>query len=204
MARKVENIDVISRRNFITQSVRAVVGVGLGATLGEKALVPLSIAVNETTRTITGNSVGNAGYVQLVKENCPNEINTTKCVREYVNSIPVKVSTVIMSPFIEETLFRSLPSLVASILEKRENPIADVISGTGNPLLSRREWLFGSGMAVFFGLSHNQTETGFDTKTIPASQTLMGIIFWYLQRMFGVGSNLAAHIALNYKIITSI
>ncbi len=191
---------LLSRGEFF----RAAIGVGLGAALGEKALVPLSLAVNEATRTITGSTAGNAGYVQLVKENCPNENDEIKCVREYVNSTPVKVSTVVVSPFMEEAMFRALPSMVASILEKSEDPISDIISGTGNPLLSRREWLFGTAVSVIFGISHNQTKTGFDTKTIPASQTLMGIIFWYLQRVFGVGSNLAAHIALNHKAITSI
>ena len=56
--------NLMSRREFF----RAAIGVGLGVTLGEKAPVPLSLAVNEATRTITGNSAGNAGYVQLVKE----------------------------------------------------------------------------------------------------------------------------------------
>ncbi len=71
--------------------------------------------------------------------------------------------------------------------------------GTNKLPLTRREWLTGTVSSLLFGGLHNYTNDGWDTETIPASQTMAGVVYWVLQRSLGFGANYIAHGLNNWE-----
>lgn len=187
----------INRREFL----RFATTITAGAAVGE-FLPPVKEQVDEIVEEATGHPTGNAGFREEIAERCQNSENAQKCRENYEFPPADKVMGIVTGPITEEIYYRALPSAVLSKFEDTDHLFADILSGTGRLTMSRRELLFGAISSLVFGLTHNITNKGFDTKTIPASLTLSGAVYWYLQRKFGVVANTLAHIWNNFKTMT--
>jgi hypothetical protein len=183
----------ISRRRFLQLSA------GFGAraimpfAVGEAALIVLP-KVDKVASEMTHHRSGNAGMI----DNCTNP----ECT-ELNLSNKEKIKAVVVAPLAEEFLFRVIPSYVISLSENSQNTDLEMLIGTGNFSLSRRELFMGIVSSVIFGLSHNLTESHIDTETIPSSQIFMGGVFWYLQRKFGYIANTLTHFWINIRFVTT-
>lgn len=96
----------------------------------------------------------------------------------------------------EELAFRAIPATLVS-LRDGTSPIKDVAVGDGKLAMNRRELIVGGISAIAYGAYHNvsigKDRIDFNTQNIPASPTIQGFGLWYLQRKFGIMSNLAAN-----------
>lgn len=161
--------------------------------------VPLADAVDKTVEQVTGYPAGNVGARQE-KEVCGT--NAQKCGQYYELSTAGKIAALTVITTFEEVLFRFMPSVLLSAVEKRGNPVRDTFIGTGGLGMTRRELIVGAVTTAAFGAAHNITKDGkgFDTSKIPASQTIDGAVYWYLQRKFGIVANTFAHTWHNLKV----
>lgn len=186
-----------SRRDFFQKAGRFSAGVIVGITSAE-ATVPVSCAMGESISRATGYSVDSAGYREHLDTLCAGERDKDECQRGILSSKSYQSESIVTSPSLEELLFRATPSLAVSFDSK--TPIGDLLVGSGDLTMSRRELIVGGISSVFFGLVHNFKKSGIDTKTIPAPQMVVGMFFWYLQRKLGFFSNTLAHMAFNFKV----
>lgn len=92
--------------------------------------------------------------------------------------------------------FRAIPAELVS-LRDGTSPAKDLAVGDGKLAMSRRELIVGGISAIAYGAYHNvsigKDRIDFNTQNIPASPTVQGFGLWYLQRKFGVASNLFAN-----------
>ena len=184
----------IDRRTFLKAAVTVTTGVAIG-----EFKFPVGVKVNEAVGEITGHPTGNAYLRQKVEEACKNNANSQDCAQHYEFSTADKVNSIVLTPPLEELAFRGFPAGLVSSLEHREDPVADVFTGTGGLGMTRREFIIGVTSSALFGVVHNVTDKGIDTKTIPASQTIGGMVYWYIQRKLGIAANTLAHASNNFR-----
>lgn len=191
----------IDRRSFL----RAVAGGVVGAGLGLEALPPYARAVNEGVTKITDHQTGNASIRQMIQDSCADQLDPEECVENYEPTFKDKVNAGVIAPIIEEVLFRFIPSMILdSRVYDQDNCPDEVVAGGTEPFeFSGKELLYGLVSSLIFGAAHNITSKGINTKTIPASQTADGLVYWFLMRRFGIASSVAAHAAFNYRSIHS-
>lgn len=193
--------EFIDRRSFLRSAIGSVIGAGLGL-----AVLPhLADAVNNEVTDITGHPTGNAGWDQKVKDSCKDSENPGICETEYTPTFEDEIAAQVMAPLTEETMFRAIPSITLDTLRnnRQNDPLAVVAGGTSPFKFDRKELLVGAVSSIFFGAAHNVTSKGFDTKTIPASQTVDGFIYWCLMRRFGIVSSMSTHAAFNNRALKS-
>jgi hypothetical protein len=171
-----------SRRSLLRFGATAAVGI-----VTAEAAIPLKIEVNKTVQEATGLDTGNAGMRNELPY-CEETVIDEACKP---HTIKDAVDQVILAPVLEEAIFRAAPSAIISRgVEGEENA---VIEGTGGLGMTRRELFVGAVSSVGFAASHNILSSGVDTKTVPASQAVGGMVYWYLQRKFGFPANTIAH-----------
>lgn len=191
----------IGRREFLKYGGAAVIGTVTGV-----IEFPVAVKVSEAVSDFTGKQEGNAESLNRREQACKETADKEWCIQNYENSIARKIAAVTTTPVLEEGVFRALPSMVLGDKEGKrykkypEDMLGGVSPGIG---LSRRELLVGSLSLLVFGGAHNITSKGFDTRFIPVTQTLGGMLYWYLQRKFGAISNIAAHSVFNLRAILS-
>ena len=186
----------VDRRTFFKIGL----AVATGAVVNE-AIYPVKAKLNEEVEKVTNYQAGNASQRTEIEETCKDTSDKLDCYQNFDYSTADKIYAITVGPVTEESVFRGLPSLMLSGVDKREDPFRDVLTGTGGLGLARRELLVGIGTSFLFGLAHNITSKGIDTKTIPASMTFAGGLYWYLQRKLGIASNIATHAMHNFKAV---
>jgi hypothetical protein len=184
------------RRGFLKMGANIAAGVAVG-----EVLFSVKGNVNRGVEEITHHPTGNASDEKTITESCKNSLTPQECAQNYQFSPKEKLDTLVGGPLVEEGLFRAVPSCIVSWREKSKNPMEDVVRGTGGFGLSRRELIGGVTSSIAFGAVHNLTTKGIDTNTIPASQTFDGMVYWYLQRKFGIVANTIAHSFNNFRSI---
>lgn len=184
----------ISRRNFL----KGVTGVLGGAAVGYTSY-PFLLWSRATAEEITDHPVGNAAYQNMIEGYCRQTPDPNACVDNFQPSTDLKVSTLVWGPLTEELTYRAFPSLLLSFMEERSNPIVDIIFGTRELRSTRQEFISGAATSFLFGVRHNFTDRGFDTKTIPLPQTVSGMIMWYLQRKLGYIAAVTNHTLINAR-----
>lgn len=191
--------DAIDRRGFLRSALGAGIGIGLGVVVTPR----LSEAVNEKVADATGHPTGNASLEQRIENQCANEPNPSKCKSDYKFNPLERLQIEVVGPINEEIGFRGIPSFILDLSRKdTANDPTEVITGGTEPFsFDRKEALAGVVSSLLFGAMHNATEKGIDTKTIPASQTVLGYIFWCLTRRFGIASSMTAHVAHNHTVV---
>ncbi len=201
MTRDVLTGDFIDRRSFL----RGAAGVGVGLSLGLFATPHVAERVNDEVADVTGHPTGNASWAQMIKDECAKEEDPVQCERDYEPTLDNKISAQINAPIWEELVFRGLPSMILDVTTKdfNEDPMDVVRGGTEQFRFSRKELIVGAVSSLVFGFAHNFTSKGVDTKTIPASQTTDGFLYWCLMRRFGIASSMASHAAFNYRALRS-
>lgn len=175
----------ISRRDFLRH--------GSSVTIGARVairLFPVEIVTILATDAIPGYESGNAGYGEAIEEGCKDQPDPKKCVEEWQPTTQDIVEAVIEAPVKEEAIYRLLPSVLLDTYGKGRQDATPVQESLK---LSRRELRTGLATSLVFALEHNRTATGFNTRTIPASQFLTGMAYWWLQRKHGVVANVTAH-----------
>lgn len=186
----------ISRRRLFKLGA----GIALGA-LSAKISVDAMPFEAQATQAIAGRPMGNAGTAEDLKKECGERLDNPeyqKCEFQAITSDDRQWRNCIESPMLEEITCRVIPSAVTSVLEGRTGQlIPELILGTGKLGLSRRETIVGFISSVLFASLHNITEKGFSTSVIPVSPFIGGVAYWYLQRKFGLCSNVMAHMAHN-------
>lgn len=170
------------------------IAVPVGAAVGVAA-IPMKVGLNEAVEHVTGLQTGNAGYQQA--PNC----NSGECQPQLEIPESEKRTTIFFGPLIEETVFRGLPSAVLDAVEGNKKPAYQLSESRLE--FSRKEVITGIVSSLAFGAVHNYTDKGFNTHTVPASQTFGGILYWWLQRKFGFFSNLTAHMTNNLYAVHS-
>lgn len=189
----------MSRRDFI----KAALGVPIGVATGV-ALCPVADFTNRKTEEFTSHPSGNAIVMEKVQTACANDKDPAACERNYNFSLSDKILSTVVAPIEEEFIFRAVPSLLIDVTSPNEQPgFETLIHGTEHMKVTRKELIVGAISSLMFGAVHNLTEKGVDTKTIPASQTVTGFVFWALQRRLGIASNIAAHSAINVVAVNS-
>lgn len=100
------------------------------------------------------------------------------------------LSMAVIAPAIEEGFLRALPSIFA------------------NP--TKTDWTVGTISSLVFGYLHNitneQGSLGFDTKSVPSGQIIIGFFYWHLHRTYGFTANTFGHCfnnAIGVRLITS-
>lgn len=184
------------RRSFLKLGVAA----GIGLVVGETK-IPVGRIINRAVEKTTNRPTGNANQRQQMEEHCAKSDDFNTCVQHFKYTPKQNTYNICIGPTLEEFAFRANPSFIVSMLEQREDPVAVVLYGTGGWSMTRRELFAGVLSSIFFGLTHNLTSTGIDTKTIPASITFSGMIYWYLQRKFGFVANTLAHAWFNFRVL---
>ena len=110
---------------------------------------------------------------------------------ELLRSAPLDTifTTCLAAPIIEEVVFRLLPSQYA---DRNEN--------------MGLAWNIGIPISAVFALMHNITQDrskpflksfSFDTESFSVPAFAAGLVFWYLQRTYGIQASMIAHIASN-------
>jgi hypothetical protein len=186
-----------SRRSFL----RTAAGVPIGA-VAAVGLELIDEPFTEAVASVTHHPVGNAAIYEQVNEACPpaSEQQPDDCLTQYIKR--KQIDTVIKAPLVEELLFRIGPSAAADwAAGDGDEAVANIVRGTENFAFTRRDLVMGIVSTIAFGATHNITDKGFDTNTIPANQLLGGAILWCLQRKFGFLSNTTAHAAYNYFVM---
>lgn len=185
------------RRGFLKVGSFCAANVTVG-----RLMLPIGQQVNRAVEANTDFHAGNAYGRVKIEEECKNEPNPDSCAQDYDLSLVDKINRIALIPAEEEVVYRTLTSTIVSLTEGSEDIRSDVLKGTLRTKedlgMSRREVIAGTVSTVLFAARHNVTDKGFDTKTIPASQAVHGIVYWYLQRKFGVAANTIAHITNNF------
>lgn len=181
----------VSRRKFLK--------IGAGAALGFASPLILAPVVKEIilkTEELTRKPAGNAGRTEKVEAACP-DTDLSECLRSYEISESDKFIGSFLSPASEELAFRFVPSIMVEDSNYKD-PYDISIEGSDTLGMTRREILVGVASSIIFGLVHNVTDKGINTKYIPSTQAFLGFVYWWLQRKFGVLSNYAAHASWNF------
>jgi membrane protease YdiL (CAAX protease family) len=195
------DLPVMSRRNFIKFLSAVPVGVAVGA-----ALVPTFDELVDEVSERTPIQTGNSAVLEGATANCPPKDSDDECLDKFTSTTSFKLQTEVVSPLLEELVFRAFPSFLIDIpdgdifaaSEKQAIGAAkNVYVGNRSLSMTRKEVIIGAISSVIFGLSHNITNKGFSTDRVPLTQTLGGGILWTLQRKLGIGSNVAAHATYN-------
>ena len=174
----------ISRRTFL-KNLGISIAVGVGAGAAAEGARPF---IEKEVTDLTHYPTGDAAVLDLDKPLSKGN----------------KIFGVSATPILEEVAFRAFPSGVLTAIEKDANPLPEVLMGTRDFKTTRREFIVGAISSLVFGATHNITnkksingfsykDLGFDAKRIPISQTLDGMMYWYLQRKLGIFSNIFAH-----------
>lgn len=201
MSEKLVDKGAMSRSRFL----RVLIGASVGAAAGVATQYGFENLGEEITER-TGIPTGNAGLRQQLTEQCPPEktANPNACADEFMHDPVMVRRSVIVGPAAEELAFRAAPSLFMDVLLIKPTdpdtlqPIRNLVSGTGNLRMSRREAVVGMVTSLMFAAMHNVTRDGtVDAKTVPLQQFLLGGVLWYLQRTAGVSSNTVAHVVYN-------
>lgn len=186
----------VSRRGFL----RAMFGVGLGVAIGAGVTPSLAEFVDSETEGLTGATTGNAGFKQKIVDGCPPDLDEAQCLSEWNPSGGDVIQLTVEAPITEEIMFRGIPSmLLDTVFNKGEidtMPVS-ILRGTDDFKFTKREIITGVASSAIFGAAHNITGTGFDMKTIPASQTVDGLLYWCLTRKFGLPASIVAHASHN-------
>lgn len=187
-----------SRRHFLQLARNAAIGVAAGM-----VEFPADKGLVEAAQKITHKDMGNASVNDELNKLCPNQQGKEECYQKFIDEH--KSEVIFEGPFMEELIFRAGPSGFLSTIEylhpdieTAKHPIEVFSRGTGGIKMNRREMLLGTVTSLVFGASHNLTEHGFDTKKIPLSQTIGGMMWWYLHRKFGMAANLTSHMTHNW------
>ncbi len=186
----------IDRRKFL----RAVVGVPIGVAVSAGSAIPewgSAILIEN----MTDMEAGNANTEQMLQDNCV-DIEGDGVCDSYEFSPSEEAMITLTAPVVEEVFFRAMPSAFLDELESENDPtvagtLGDMIIGTEGKGLSRRELIVGGLSSFAFGIAHNDTSNGFNTNFIPVPQMIFGMSMWWLQRRFGMLSNITAHISRN-------
>lgn len=188
----------ISRREL----VRAAIGIPVGAAVA-MADFGTTPHIDEAVTDLTNHPTGSAGVTQALNEQCGKASDQLKCEEEFARSRMLRAVTI--TPLSEEFTFRAIPSMVLDSLSEdgEEQAMPNVIRGANRKMLSRGELITGVISSLIFGALHNLTDKGWDTRTIPASQTVGGFIFWCLQRRLGFLSNVTSHAVFNWRAYSS-
>lgn len=184
----------MSRRQLLGRVTPLVAGVCSGF-----LSVPVELTTNKLIEDATGHDTGNAGIRQAQADACRDKLDPARCQTQipFANK---QIREILTAPVHEELAFRVAPSLITDELEKAnggEDPFDVIIHGTERTRFTRTEIVAGAISSLLFGAAHNYTGKKFNTRTIPASQTLTGAMFWVLQRRFGIVANLSAHLTGN-------
>ncbi len=189
-----------SRRKFLRD-----VGHLSASVLFAPALAKLSVDsstyVLKATEDLTGQEAGNAGMKEHLDQICDPSKERNQCVEDYYSQPDFQFSAVVLAPFSEEFLFRMIPAMITSAIDKG-NPIVEMGRGTGKVGFSNTEIAIGITSSIMFGLAHNLTNKGFNTKVLPSYQTIVGGVAWVLQRKLGSTSNILYHGAHNYLVLS--
>jgi len=118
--------------------------------------------------------------------------NPRTCAVDAQTNATMVFQSVVEAPLLEESVQRGIPSVILDVATK-QNPVRNFLQGTGGYRMDRGEFITGAISTALFAASHNVTDKGFDTHTIPAPQGILGAAAWYLQRKFGFLTNLLAH-----------
>lgn len=187
-----------SRREFLQGLAAVSIGVGVS-----EIAIPVKTSLNEWVKEETGMNTGNAYVRELIEEDCKKADDVQECVEEWEPSPALKIQSVVVAPVLEEANYRAFPSFVSSLIQHQDEDLAvrEIFTGEQQHQLGmgRRDLIIGAMSTIVFGFMHNITESGIDTKTIPASQMLGGGLYWYLQRKLGIVSNIAAHVWNNWR-----
>jgi hypothetical protein len=190
-----EHADTLSRRDFLKR-IRTAAGIGAAVSIID---LPVEVTLNIGVENYTHFEAGNAAIREERERACLATEDPEACLSEYKFTNRQKFETVVIAPPLEEIIFRGVPS--AFCKNESSDDLNHLVVGTGNRGLTRREVIFGAVTSVIFGALHNVTGDGFDTSTIPVSQTFGGGFYWYLQRRFGIISNIASHTAFNGTVV---
>lgn len=184
------------RRKFLKFGSKALMG-GVAGSI----FYPVAQKARQEVEKQTGRSMSNANMRANIEAQCKDRDDLEQCAKEYVYSPTTLGNSIVVAPIIEELTYRGLPSL--HYMGDESGGMNTLINGTGGLTLSRREVLLGIASSTVFGLMHNITQTkdglGIDTKTIPVSQSVAGLGYWYLQRKLGIAANIAAHMIYNVR-----
>lgn len=188
----------VDRRVFM----RSMFGVSVGAIVGAAVMPPAGVAASIVASKVTDSEVGNAGYREMIKEECAPTKDPEACRKTWQPTPAETFSSVVAAPIMEEFMFRAIPSAMLDVCSstshgKDEAPMDVLARGTDARTFSRAELFAGMLSSLTFGAVHNATAKGYDTKTVPAPQTVGGMILWGLARKFGMGSSIAAHMSYN-------
>jgi len=185
----------LDRRTFLK-----LVGLGVVGSLAlETGLYPVKQKAYELVEEHTDFQAGNAGGREAFEEKCGGSLNQAQCVLDQIEED--KVVATLWAPMIEEALLRSLPSNILNALTNNINPMQEEKSLSKYlASITKTEGIVGLLTAVTFAGLHNLTSRGFDTRTIPISQFIAGLEYWYLQRKFGYFSSFLAHSYHNSRI----
>lgn len=193
------SIEGVTRKELIVLGSRGLLAVFAGKVAAE-GMAPVLERVSHVVEEL-GYQPGNAGVNEELLKNCGSSPNPQLCAKKFVNSEPTYTMLTIVDPALEELIYRLTFSAAQSIVDKRD-PIHDTAIGTGNPLLSRGEMFTCLLSTIMFCIGHNRISNGdYNTNIIPIKQFFAGIGYSYLQRVFGVFSNLTAHILMNIYAI---
>jgi len=193
---EVTEANFIDRRSFLRSCIGAGLGVGLSATVR----IPLNIELSEKVTELTGVETGNASLHQFIKDECETAVDSEYCEEHWEPSLGMQLNSEVVGPILEEYFFRVIPSGYLDKWEDKEAEHSDIVNEGTEPFhFTRKEAVVGAISSLIFGLGHNWTGRGIDTKTIPASQTASGFFYWYLMRRFGVAASITAHSAYNYR-----
>lgn len=190
------NTPEANRRTFLRLGVAATAVAGTG-----ELLPPIQNEFGKIVTKATGYRTGNAGSWKLVEERCVDSASFQECHQSFRFPIQVRILATTVGPISEETIFRFLPSAGLSAAVNRDSPIRDAIFGTGDLGVTKGELLAGAGTTVMYAATHNFTKKGFDTRTIPAEQSLFGMVIWYIQRKFGIVASTVGHAWFNFKVM---
>lgn len=196
----------IDRRKFLGLSLKLSTACVVGVA-SDVITIPVSMLVAKEAENLSGHPNGNAGKRAQVEDSCKDAEDKEKCIQSYVPSNADRLYGIAAAPIMEESTYRALPSWYISVKEGAEEPLKETCLGVGGFVMTRREIIVGTISSVLFGMFHNFTvvkkedesvSIGFDTKIIPASQTMLGLSAWYLQRKFGIFANMSAHAFYNF------
>jgi hypothetical protein len=152
--------------------------------------------INDSASNITGLNVGNAAYNERIDA-------SLLASEERKKETQMQFKAIVVAPIVEETSFRALPSALVSKREGSADATQDVLQGVGGTSMTRRELGVGFVSSMLFGAAHNITNKGINTDTIPAAQTYLGAINWYLQRKLGLFTSITSHAMVNARILLS-
>lgn len=182
----------VGRRQFLKLATAAIIGIATG-----QVVQPLKLELNKTVEQKTGIPAGNTDIRIMMEEECQGKPNEEECYENWKIPFKDRIIGVLVAPPIEEIVFRGIPSVLVSRWEKSADPTLDLLYGVGGITLSRSELVGGVISSLIFGGAHMLD--GLKVKTIPASQIFGGVVYWYLQRKFGIVANTLEHMVNNLK-----